>query len=73
MVPIEQRVTAMEGQVRALTETNARLLGEVERMLARLDDVQLNGFLSLGELSGVRPSGRRKQRERNARDMPNVS
>ena len=61
-VPVEQRITSLERSVEGLIARVDRCHGDVERMLARLDEVRVSGELALGDVSGTRSLGRRQSR-----------
>lgn len=52
-----------------LVETCERLHNNVDKMLARLEEVRLDRSLPLGDLSGVRAQNCRRGREQQLRDQ----
>lgn len=51
LVPIKQQISSLEFHVNFLVETCERLYNNVDKMLERLEEVCLDGRISLGDFS----------------------
>lgn len=67
--PIDQRVSTVEVRMAVLVVMCERLHNDVDKVLARLEEVRIDGSLPLGDLSGVYTQNHCHSREQQLRDQ----